>query len=128
MSRDRFNRSALGILVVGVLALAGCEILGLHDSQSLLVPGLKRSEVAGYIAGFGTTFSALPDLLAMLRRSSSAGMSPRMAAILGASQIAWLYHGLLIASRPVIVWNAVGIFINALTVGAFLSLRSSRQE
>jgi len=125
MSRKGFNGSALAIVALGVLALAGCE--SMQDSQSLLVPWLKRSEVAGYIAGFGTTFSALPDLLAMLRRRSSAGMSPRMAAILGASQVAWLYHGLLIASRPVIVWNAVGIVINALTVSAFFSLRPSRQ-
>jgi uncharacterized protein with PQ loop repeat len=56
----------------------------------------------------------------MLRRRSSAGMNPRMAAIMGVFQILWAYYGLLIASRPVIVWNTVAIMINFLSVGAYL--------
>jgi uncharacterized protein with PQ loop repeat len=81
---------------------------------------LKRSELLGLVAGFGTTFAALPDLLSMFRRRSSAGMNPRMAAIMGVFQILWVYYGLLIASRPVIVWNVIAVFINLLTVGAYL--------
>ena len=96
--------------------------LGIHDTASLLVSGLRRSEVIGFVAGFGTTFAALPDLLAMLRRRSSAGMNPRMAGIMCVFQVAWVYYGLLIASRPVIVWNLVAIVINALSVGAYLHL------
>jgi uncharacterized protein with PQ loop repeat len=53
------------------------------------------------MAGLGTTCAALPDLGAMLKRRSNAGMNPRMAAITGVFQIVWLYYGLLIASRPV---------------------------
>jgi MtN3 and saliva related transmembrane protein len=71
------------------------------------------------VAGFGTTFAAMPDLLAMLRRRSSAGMNPRMAAITGVSQILWVYYGLLIASRPVVAWNVVAVFINFFSVGAY---------
>jgi len=41
-----------------------------------------------------------------------------MAAIVGAFQILWVYYGLLIASRPVIVWNVIGVLINFLSVGA----------
>jgi len=90
------------------------------DPASLLVPALTRSEIVGLVAGFGTTFASLPDLLAMLKRRSSAGMNPRMAGIMCVFQFAWVYYGLLIASRPVIVWNVVGIVINALNVGAYL--------
>jgi uncharacterized protein with PQ loop repeat len=71
------------------------------------------------VAGFGTTFAAVPDLVAMFRRRSSAGMSPRMAAIMGVFQILWIYYGLLIASRPVIAWNLVAVFINFLSVAAY---------
>jgi len=71
------------------------------------------------VAGFGTTFAAFPDLMAMLRRRSSEGMNPRMGAIMGAFQILWVYYGLLIASRPVIIWNVIAVFINFLTVGAY---------
>lgn len=37
-----------------------------------------------------TTFAAMPDLIAMLRRQSSAGMNPRMAAIMGVFQLLWV--------------------------------------
>jgi uncharacterized protein with PQ loop repeat len=70
---------------------------------------------------------AVPDLVAMLRRRSSAGMNPRMAAIMAVFQILWVYYGLLIVSRPVIAWNLVAILVNVLSVGAFLHLRSKER-
>src|SRR5258708_4041575 len=66
---------------------------------------LSLPQVFGILAGFGTTFASMPDLIAMLRRRSSAGINPRMAAIMGAFQILWIYYGLIIASRPVILWT-----------------------
>jgi MtN3 and saliva related transmembrane protein len=108
------------VLALGVTALYGCEDLAIHDTSSLLLPRFQRSEVMGILAGFGTTFAAVPDLVAMLRRRSSAGMNPRMAAIMGVFQIVWVYYGLLIASRPVVVWNMIAVLINFLSVGAYL--------
>lgn len=112
--------TVLGILLPSMIVLQGCEKLGVRDRVSLLAPHLNRSEVVGFVAGFGTTFAALPDLFAMLRQRSSAGMNPRMAAIMCVFQVAWVYYGMLIASRPVIVWNLVAIGINALSVGVYL--------
>lgn len=123
------NRAARGLLLFGTLALCGCEDLVVRDVQSLLVPSLQRSELVGILAGFGTTFAAVPDLVAMLRRRSSTGMNPRMAAITGGFQIAWVYYGLLIASRPVILWNAVAVIINFLSVGAYIYfVRKERRQ
>ena len=122
------NASKLALLFLAALALAGCETLGIHDAQSLLLPKFHRSEIFGFVAGFGTTFAALPDLIAMLRRRSSAGMNPRMAAIMGVFQILWVYYGLLILSRPVVAWNIVAIFINFLSVGAYFYFRSSERQ
>jgi len=113
------KRVTLGVLLLSVLALYGCEDLAIRDVPSLLSPKFYRSEVAGFVAGLGTTFAALPDLVAMLRRRSSAGMYPRMAGIMGVFQIVWVYYGLLIVSRPVIIWNVIGVLFNFLTVGAF---------
>jgi len=119
--RKRYaNRIALCFLFIGVVMLCGCENLGIKDPQSLLIPRFRRSEILGFVAGFGTTFAAVPDLFAMLKRRSSAGMNPRMAAIIGVFQIAWVYYGLLIASRPVIAWNVIGVLINFLSVGSYL--------
>lgn len=124
----RLKGRAPGWLILG-LSLSGCEVLT-HDTASLIAPSLQRSEVVGLVAGFGTTFAALPDLVAMLRQRSSAGMNPRMAAIMGVFQILWVCYGLLIASRPIVIWNLVAIVINFLSVGAFLhfsSLERARQ-
>jgi len=76
-------------------------------------------ELIGFVAGFGTTFAALPDLIAMLKRRSTRGMNPRMAGIMGVFQIVWVYYGVLIESRPVIAWNIVAVMINFLMVGAY---------
>jgi MtN3 and saliva related transmembrane protein len=64
-------------------------------------------------------FAGLPDLIAMLRRRSSAGMKSRMAGIMCVFQILWVYYGLLIASRPVVAWNTIAVLVNFLTVGAY---------
>lgn len=81
---------------------------------------MEGHEIIGFIAGFGTTFAAAPDLYAMLKRKSAQGMNPTMAGIMGVFQIVWVYYGVLIDSMPVIVWNIIAIAINSLTVGAFL--------
>lgn len=101
-----------------VIVLAGCEEL-VKDTESLFVPGFQRSEVVGLMAGFGTTFAALPDLIGMLKRRSSQGMNPRMAAIMGTFQILWVYYGLLITSRPVVLWNLIAVATNFFVVGAY---------
>lgn len=101
-----------------VILLAGCEV-AVQDTESLVLPTFRRSEVVGFVAGLGTTFAALPDLIAMIRRGSCQGMNPRMAAIMGVFQIVWVYYGLLIASRPVVLWNIIGVMTNLLSVGAY---------
>jgi uncharacterized protein with PQ loop repeat len=119
----RRSKTRLVVLVVLVIGVAGCQDLVPRDTASLLVPKLQRSEIFGFVAGLGTTFAGFPDLVAMLKRKSSAGMNPRMAAIMGIFQVWWVYYGLLIASRPVIAWNLIAILINFLTVGAYLHYR-----
>ena len=125
----RLNRVTLTVIFLSLIMLSGCQGMVPHDTRSLLIPRFLRSEIFGFVAGFGTTFAALPDLIAMLRRRSSAGMNPRMTAIMGVFQILWIYYGLLIASRPVIAWNVVAVFINFLSVGAYLHfVRKERSQ
>jgi MtN3 and saliva related transmembrane protein len=114
-------------LILILIAMCGCEDLA-RNTQSLLIPRFQRSEIFGFLAGFGTTFAALPDLIAMYRRRSAAGMNPRMAAIMGVFQVLWVYYGLLILSRPVIMWNLVAIFINSLSVGAYLHFAKKERQ
>lgn len=121
-----FDRIRLGVLLLSVMMLSGCEDLVVRDTSSLLFPGFRRSEILGFVAGFGTTFAGMPDLIKMLKRRSSKGMNPTMASIMGVFQILWVYYGLLIVSRPVIVWNIIAVTVNFLSVGAYL--RFARRE
>ncbi len=114
------KRPQLLCFFFSVIILAGCAELAVHDTASLLLPSFRRSEIVGFVAGLGTTFAALPDLVAMLKRRSSKGMNPRMAAIMGVFQIVWVYYGLLIVSRPVILWNIIAVATNFFSVGAYL--------
>jgi MtN3 and saliva related transmembrane protein len=127
MNRDVCSRRlTCAVALLSALVLGGCEHLAIQDVSSLFLPSLLRSEVFGFVAGFGTTFAAVPDLIGMFRRRSSKGINPTMAGIIGVFQIVWIYYGLLILSRPVIAWNMIGVVINFLTVGAYL--RFARRE
>jgi uncharacterized protein with PQ loop repeat len=84
--------------------------------------------IIGFLAGFGTTFAALPDLVAMMKRRSSASINPRMAAIMGAFQILWVIYGMLIGSGNLIMWNVIAIATNYLTVGAYFYFRRSEMR
>jgi uncharacterized protein with PQ loop repeat len=114
------TRLRLGLFVISAIIVTGCAGLTVPDRESLLSPRFQHSEIVGLVAGFGTTFAALPDLFAMFKRRSSKGMNPRMATIMGAFQILWVYYGLLIASRPVVLWNLIAVATNFFTVGAYL--------
>src|SRR3954447_10631532 len=121
------NKAKLLIVCILLMGVWGCDDLVPRDTASLFIPKFSRSEIFGFLAGLGTTFAAVPDLLSMLKRKSSEGMNPTMAAIMGVFQILWIYYGLLIASRPVILWNVIAMFVNLLSVGAYLYFTSKEK-
>jgi len=118
-ARPTNSRLKNALLFLSFMTLSACQDLTPRHLESLIRPNTELSEIVGFLAGLGTTFAAFPDLLAMLKRRSSLGMNPRMGTITGAFQLLWIYYGLLIASRPVIVWNLIAVGINFLTVGAY---------
>jgi MtN3 and saliva related transmembrane protein len=126
LERVGIDRRIRWLGLLSVIIIYGCQGLAVENPASLLVPTLKRSEILGMVAGFGTTFAAVPDLFKMFRRRSSKGINPTMAGIMGVFQIVWVYYGLLIASRPVILWNFIAVIINFMTVGAYF--RFARRE
>ena len=126
LERICIDRMIRWLVLLGVIIICGCEELGIQDTTSLLSPRFQRSEILGLVAGFGTTFAAVPDLFRMFRRQSSKGINPTMAGIMGVFQVVWVYYGLLIASRPVILWNLIAVIINFMTVWAYF--RFARRE
>jgi uncharacterized protein with PQ loop repeat len=128
MTRPSDLAHAFAVMVLVAIVSAGCQAIAVHDARSLLSPHLQKSEIWGFIAGCGTTFAAVPDMITMFRRRSSEGMHPRLAAILAIFQVAWIYYGLLIDSRPVIAWNAIAVVINSLNVVAIIYFVHSRSK
>jgi uncharacterized protein with PQ loop repeat len=88
----------------------------------------ELTPIIGFVAGCGTTFAALPDLIAMLKRRSGISINPRMAAIMGTFQILWVIYGLSIGSRNLVIWNAIAVGMNLLTVGAYLHFRRCEKQ
>jgi MtN3 and saliva related transmembrane protein len=84
--------------------------------------------IIGLIAGAGTTFAALPDLITMVRRRSSRGMNPRMAAITGSFQVLWVIYGALIGSTSVELLNIIAELVNSFTFAAFVFFRRAEQH
>ena len=92
----RLKWLTLTIFLPSLIVVSGCEGLVPHDAKSLLVPSMRRSEIVGVVAGFGTIFDAMPDLIAI-------AMLKQMAEIMYVFQVLWVYYGLLILSRPVVL-------------------------
>jgi uncharacterized protein with PQ loop repeat len=84
------------------------------------IHGTANSEIVGFVAGFGTTFAALPDLFRMLKQQSTRGMNPTMPAVMAVFQVVWLWYGVMIDSRPIIIWNVIAVVVNSLSVAAYL--------
>ena len=116
------------VIAIGLIALSGCSDFAIRDTRSLLFPRFHKSEVYGFVAGFGTTFAAVPDLITMLKQQASTGINPRMAGILAVFQVIWIYYGFLIGSRPVIAWNAIAVVINSLGVAAYVYFASRERH
>ena len=83
---------------------------------AVLLPGAL---VLGGCAGIG-----IQDAQAVVEP----GHQPDDGGITAVFQIAWIYYGLLVASRPVIVWNVVGVVTNSLTVWAYKNFSRRERE
>ena len=120
--------SAAVVIGLAMLGHSFVEELKLRGFDELVASAFSLKEVVGFLAGFGTTFAAFPDLVAMLKRRSSRGMNPRMAGIMGAFQVLWIWYGVLIGSDPVIIWNIIAVVINLLVVGSYLYFSRLEQK
>ena len=91
-----------------------------YGGPTLALNYSANAEIVGFVAGFGTTFAALPDLFRMLKQQSTRGMNPTMPAVMAVFQVVWLYYGVLINSLPIMVWNVIAVGVNALSVAAYV--------
>lgn len=125
----KYYPNIVGIVVAGGIVIASPALAAVQrDTPGLLDASTNLDEITGFVAGLGTTFAGLPDLIAMLKQRGTGGMKPRMNLITGLFQILWVVYGVLIVSRPVILWNLIGVVINLSTVGAYFFFVNSERK
>ena len=73
----------------------------------------------GMVAGLCTSFSFVPQVLKAWRHGDTEALSKRMYVAALMSYSLWIVHGLMIASTPVILFNA----LNLIFAGAILVLK-----
>ena len=75
--------------------------------------------VLGMVAGTCTTACFAPQVWKLWREGDTAAISRRMYIVLMAAFALWMVHGVMIASAPIIIFNA----LNLLLSGAVLALK-----
>ena len=75
--------------------------------------------VLGMVAGLCTSFSFVPQVVKAWRDGDTEAISKRMYLVSLAAYSLWLVHGLMIASTPVVAFNA----LNLVFAGIILTLK-----
>ncbi|MFC2040350.1 SemiSWEET family sugar transporter [Chloroflexota bacterium] len=68
-------------------------------------------EILGQIAGALVTLSLVPQIIRVLRLKNASQISYIFTGLLLFGVSLWLVYGIMLSLLPVIVWNAVGIFL-----------------
>lgn len=80
---------------------------------------MDKATIIGLVAGTLTTLSFIPQLIKIVRSKSTHDISLVMYVVFSTGILLWLIYGLMIGDVPVIVANAVALFITI----AILSLK-----
>jgi hypothetical protein len=69
---SRFKRVVFAAFLLRLILLTGCQHL-IIDTDGIVRADTNLPEIVGIIAGFGTTFAAFPDFLAMMGKEIERG-------------------------------------------------------
>lgn len=91
---------------------------------------MTLSDLLGFLAATLTTVSFVPQAWLAVRTRNTAGISLTMYALFLCGITAWLAYGLMIASWPIIIANAITIALASLVFGIALQniLKARRQR
>jgi MtN3 and saliva related transmembrane protein len=79
----------------------------------------------GMVAGICTSFSFVPQLIKAWREGETEAISKRMYLVGVAAYGLWIVHGFMIASTPIIVFNAANLVFAGLILA--LKLRDEKR-
>jgi MtN3 and saliva related transmembrane protein len=92
--------------------------MGAHASSSFI-------ESIGFVAGILTTLAFVPQVIKTWRSRSAGDLSATTLTILTIGIMLWVVYGTAVASRPLVISNAVTLGLTAMLL--VLKLRYARQ-
>ena len=72
---------------------------------------MSTTTMLGFLAGFLTTISFLPQVVKTWKSRSASDLSLGMLFVFSVGVICWLVYGLLLQEMPMILWNAVTLVL-----------------
>ena len=72
---------------------------------------MSTTTMLGFLAGFLTTISFLPQVVKTWKSRSASDLSLGMFSVFSVGVICWLGYGLLLQEMPMIFWNAVTLVL-----------------
>ena len=72
---------------------------------------MNTTTMLGFLAGFLTTISFLPQVVKTWKSRSASDLSLGMFSVFSVGVICWLFYGLLLQEMPMILWNAVTLVL-----------------
>ena len=72
---------------------------------------MNATTMLGFLAGFLTTISFLPQVVKTWKSRSASDLSLGMFSVFSVGVICWLFYGLLLQEMPMIFWNAVTLVL-----------------
>ena len=71
----------------------------------------NANDVVGFVAGFLTTFSSLPQLVKVIRTKSAGDLSLGTIVMTNVGLILWTVYGFMIHNPPLIIWDMIAVSI-----------------
>ena len=81
---------------------------------------MPLAESFGFVAGALVTCSLIPQLIRVFKLKSAREISLLFTSLLLMGITLWLVYGIYFGLPPVILWNAVGIVLASILLGAKL--------
>ena len=78
--------------------------------------GLPLVEIIGFIAGFLSVCSTVPQSLKILKSKETEAISTKMFVMLLTSYVLWLVYGLMSGAISIVFWYSIGTVFAALVL------------
>ena len=87
---------------------------------------MSTGQILGFMAGLFTTFSVIPQIIKIFKTKSARDISVIFSLMFVVGGLLWLSYGIVDRLVPIILWNTIGVTLNAIML--FAKLRFTNNE